>query len=106
MSFHQLNHHDSGLRNLLQIVTHPLHIDIIRSCREWCRRSLWISLLPFSPPHALAKCVVLLCDRLIACEVAAGPPLFASLLRVQLALFVAVGVLLASARATESLFFF
>ena len=69
-------------------------------------RLLWISLLPFSPPHALAKCVVLLCDRLIACEVAAGPPLFASFLPVQLALFVAVGVLLASARATESLFFF
>ena len=47
-----------------------------------------------------------MCDSLIASEVAAGPPLSASILRVQLALSVAVGVLLASARATESLFLF
>mgnify|MGYP003323106308 CR=1 FL=1 len=66
----------------------------------------WICLLSLYRPHPFAKCVVLLCDRLVVFEVAAGPPLFASFLRVQLALFVAVGVLLASARATESLFFF
>ena len=62
--------------------------------------------LPIPPAHPLAKFVVFFCDRLIISEVAAGPPLFASFLRVQLALFVAVGVLLASARATESLFLF
>ena len=55
---------------------------------------------------SVRKFVVFFCDRLIIFEVAAGPPLFASFLRVQLALFVAVGVLLASARAAESLFFF
>ena len=62
--------------------------------------------LPLPPSHPFAKIVVFFCDRLIIFEVAAGPPLFASFLRAQLALFVAVGVLLASARATESVFFF
>ena len=62
--------------------------------------------LPLPPSHPFAKIVVFFCDRLIILEAAAGPPLFASFLRVQLALFVAVDVLLASARATESLFFF
>ena len=67
---------------------------------------LRICLLPLPPSHPFAKFVVFFCDRLIVFEVAARPPLFASFLWVQLALFVAVGVLLASARATESLFFF
>ena len=61
--------------------------------------------LPLPPSHPFAKFVVFFCDRLIILEVAAGPPFFASFLRVRLALFVAVDVLLASARATESLFF-
>ena len=62
--------------------------------------------LPLPPSHPFAKFAVFFSDRLIIFEVAAGPPLFASFLRVQLAFFVAVGVLLASARATESLFVF
>ena len=60
--------------------------------------------LPLS--HPLAKFIVFFCYRLIVFQVAARPPLFASFLRVQLALLVAVGVLLAFARATESLFVF
>ena len=62
--------------------------------------------LPLPPSHPFANFVVFFCDRLIILEVAARPPLFANLLLVQLALFVAVDVVLASARATESLFFF
>ena len=58
--------------------------------------------LPLPPSHPFAKIVVFFCDRLIILEVATGPPLFASFLRVQLTRFVAVGVLLASASATES----
>ena len=61
--------------------------------------------LPLPPSHPFAKFVVFFCDRLIIFEVAAGPPIFASFLRVQLALSVAVDVVLATARATESLFF-
>ena len=60
--------------------------------------------LPLS--HPLAKFIVFFCYRLIVLQVAARPPLFASFFGVQLALFVAVGVLLAFARATESLFVF
>ena len=60
--------------------------------------------LPLS--HPLAKFIVFFCYRFVVFQVATRPPLFASFLRVQLALFVAVGMLLASARATESLFSF
>ena len=69
---------------------------------ELCRRRPLA--LPLS--HPLAKFIVFFCYRFVVFQVATRPPLFASFLRVQLALFVAVGMLLASARATESLFFF
>ena len=57
-------------------------------------------------PHPLAKFIVFFCNRFVVFQVATRPPLFASFLRVQLALFVAVGMLLAFARATKSLFVF
>ena len=38
--------------------------------------------MPLPPSHPFAKLVVFFCDRLIIFEVAAGPPLFASFLRV------------------------
>ena len=63
-------------------------------------------LLPLSLSHPFGKFEVFLCHRLIVLEVAAGPLFFARFCCMQLALFVAVGVLLAFARATESLFVF
>ena len=62
--------------------------------------------LAFPLSHPLAKFIVFFCNRFVVFQVATRPPLFASFLRVQLAFFVAVGVLLAFARATESLFVF
>ena len=62
--------------------------------------------LAFALSHPLAKCIVFFCYRLDVFQVATRPPLFVCFLRVQLALFVAVGMLLAFARATESLFVF
>ena len=64
---------------------------------------LRICLLPLPPSHPFAKLVVFFCDRLVAFEVAAGPALFASSLRVKLTLFVAVGVLLPAACAPDRL---
>ena len=69
---------------------------------ELCRRRPLA--LPLS--HPLAKFIVFFCYRFVVFQVATRPPLFASFLRVQLALFVAVGMLLAFARATKSLFVF
>ena len=71
-----------------------------------CMESLRTCSLPFSPSHPFAKVVVLLSDRFVAFEGAAGPTLFANLLRVKLTLFVAVGVLLAAACAADGVFVF
>ena len=71
-----------------------------------CMELLRICLLPLPPSHPFAKFVVFFCHSLLVFQITARPPLFPCFLCVQLAFFVAVGVLLASARATESLFVF
>ena len=65
---------------------------------ELCRRRPLA--LPLS--HPLAKCIVFFCYRFVVFQVATRPPLFASFLRVQLALFVAVGVLLPFAHKIDN----
>ena len=67
-----------------------------------------LRLHPLALPHShpLAKFIVFFCYRFVVFQVATRPPLFASFLLVQLAVFVAVAMLLAFARATESFFVF
>ena len=62
---------------------------------------LRICLLPLPPSHPFAKIVVFFRDLHVASEVAARPALFANSLRVNLTLFVAVGVLLPAACAPD-----
>ena len=62
--------------------------------------------LPLSLSHPFGKFEVFLCHRLIVLEVAAGPSFFACFCCMQLAFFVAVGVLLAFTRASQSLLVF